>query len=307
MAKKERQKFPCVRGCGKLVGTDGGRCSSCAAKERQRDPESEAKRIAALRKKWEDPEFRAKMEVVNERTWQDEDLRKRRAEEERERMTERWKDPEYYAEMCAMSKRMWEDVEYRERQSISRCESWNSGRREKASEFQKARWVDPEFRAHMEPIMVNRLKSVEHRKVVSEALFRRWDNPEYRDRTLNFIKENLLGREDIYVTGFHDSPKAGLIHYRSSYELQAYKLLDEDPTVVSYGSETYIVKYEFDGRHKNYTPDITAILADGSELVIEVKPECKVYEPKNLAKLEAAFKAFPQFELWTERELFGGD
>lgn len=76
------------------------------------------------------------------------------------------------------------------------------------------------------------------------------------------------------------------IIWRSTWELRAFKFMDERPEVLEWRSEEVIVPY-FDpttGRHRRYFPDIVALIQnpDGSTktVMMEIKPMKETKEPK---------------------------
>ncbi len=93
------------------------------------------------------------------------------------------------------------------------------------------------------------------------------------------------------------------IHYRSSWELKVYKILDKDNLVVTYKTEPLAIPYQFEGKTKHYIPDL---LINESHL-IEIKPRAFLEYPINQAKFAAAQQYCNQnnltFEVWTEQEL----
>jgi hypothetical protein len=107
--------------------------------------------------------------------------------------------------------------------------------------------------------------------------------------------------------GHHDSPKAGNIFYRSSYERIAYELLDNDAAVTHYQPEPFTIKYpNADGNTRRYRPDI--LVQKGEQtILVEIKPEWKLSDPKNILKFEAGKQYAARegwgFEVWTEKEL----
>lgn len=109
------------------------------------------------------------------------------------------------------------------------------------------------------------------------------------------------------TNGHHDSPKAGNIFYRSSYEQKSYQLLDNDATVIHYQPEPFVIKYiNQDGNVRRYRPDI--LIEKGEQtILVEVKPQWKLSDPTTQLKLEAGRQYAAQkgwmFEVWTETEL----
>jgi hypothetical protein len=122
------------------------------------------------------------------------------------------------------------------------------------------------------------------------------------------------------------------IYYRSNMELNALRMLDNNPNVLTYGSESVIIPYTspLDGRLHRYFVDLVAALKDKTgiikKLLIEVKPSkmllppvfsnrksvnTLLYENKQYALNMAKFDAAKQwckkhnyiFIILTEREI----
>jgi len=113
----------------------------------------------------------------------------------------------------------------------------------------------------------------------------------------DFIKRQSLASAQMVVDGkikphsnhrcgWHESPKAGRIWYRSSYELKYYQILDETESVLGYEIEPFTIPYEFEGVVLNYVPDVLAFYEDRTELV-EIKPAKLCGLAKNSAKIDA--------------------
>ena len=124
------------------------------------------------------------------------------------------------------------------------------------------------------------------------------------------IRNTTGDREECYSRGkkgHHDSPKAGNIFYRSSYERIAYELLDNDATVTHYQPEPFTIKYtNADGDVRRYRPDVLVWKGEQT-ILVEIKPEWQIDNPKNILKFEAGKQYAAQkgwgFEVWTEKEL----
>lgn len=107
--------------------------------------------------------------------------------------------------------------------------------------------------------------------------------------------------------GHHDSPKAGNIFYRSSYEKIAYQILDKDSSVICYQPEPFVIEYiNQDGHTRRYRPDIL-VDKEGKRVLIEIKPAWKLNDDKTIRKIDAGRKFAEKkgwcFEIWTEKEL----
>lgn len=124
------------------------------------------------------------------------------------------------------------------------------------------------------------------------------------------------------------------IVYRSLWERKCMKVFDENPNIISWGSEEICIPYKspVDGKTHRYYPDFIVELKNKSgqiqTLVIEVKPSKQTQEPQkpssgkttkryinevmtysiNNAKWEAAQKVCENrgwlFRIITEKEIF---
>lgn len=136
-----------------------------------------------------------------------------------------------------------------------------------------------------------------HREAISRATLKQYAKgfkPEYH-----------------HHTGWHDSPKAGKVFYRSGYEKKAYIELDADNDVKTYVPEGVTVEYFNPVKQitSSYIIDLLVEYVDGSKKLVEVKPAKWCSDDVVKAKFEAAaIKAQEMglvFEVWTELELFG--
>ncbi len=139
--------------------------------------------------------------------------------------------------------------------------------------------------------------SQEHREKISKA-------------TIQQYKEGFDPNTH-HLKGKHQSPKAGNIHFRSSYEKKAYLKLDEDENVKTYLIEEVSVDYIHPNKKitSQYLVDILVEYCDGTKKLIEIKPEKMLEDSVVQAKIDSAkTKAFElgcEFEVWTEMDLFG--
>jgi len=141
----------------------------------------------------------------------------------------------------------WKNVDYRNKMSIlakQRCENPNSG-------FGlKNMWKNPEFR-----------KIITSDDKVSKKSLKQFLDPSC-----------MWGKYGYGKNGWHLSPKAGKIYYRSHLELNAYKILDNDDNILKYETESKIIPYEYLNKKLNYIPDVIATYVNDSVVVIEIKP-----------------------------------
>jgi len=125
----------------------------------------------------------------------------------------------------------------------------------------------------------------------------------------NLIAQKYIDGKIRFKTGsFYSVKNKKNLYYRSSYELAAYKLLEDMPKVSKYEVEPFSISYIYDGIKRNYIPDILIKKVDGSKLLIEVMSNWQYSDKKKVAKLEAGEsycrKEGCKFMVWTEYNLF---
>ena len=146
-------------------------------------------------------------------------------------------------------------------------------------------------------------------------------------------KKNSKYIQGIFRPKYPEKYKGSIpVYYRSNMELCALRMLDNNPNVLTYGSESVIIPYTspLDGRIHRYFVDLVAALKDKTgiikKLLIEVKPHkllsppvfsnrksqsTLLYENKQYAINMAKFAAAKQwceknnytFLILTEREI----
>lgn len=107
------------------------------------------------------------------------------------------------------------------------------------------------------------------------------------------MKPRKRRRKKHYKTGLHTSQKLlnGPAKYRSGWELQYMKWLDDNLDVESYIYEGVIVGYvgnKTTGKIKHYYPDLLVKYVDGTQCLVEIKPDSKVDQVTNKKKFAAA-------------------
>ena len=119
------------------------------------------------------------------------------------------------------------------------------------------------------------------------------------------------------------------IFYRSLWERQTFRWLDENPEVKKWSSEEIVVPYRCssDGKMHRYFVDLKIVFSNGKTYLIEIKPKSQMKEPKrssrttpkyirevftyakNISKWEAATEYCKDrnwtFEVWNEDTLKG--
>jgi hypothetical protein len=111
-------------------------------------------------------------------------------------------------------------------------------------------------------------------------------------------------------TGYFFSGKNGKnLWYRSSYELQAYKILEGRQEVFSYSVEPFGIPYLYQTLSRMYYPDILVIYVDRRQELIEVLARWERSKDQRLAKFRAAqeycLDKKMNFSVWDETDLFG--
>lgn len=93
-----------------------------------------------------------------------------------------------------------------------------------------------------------------------------------------------------FKEGYYTSAKNGMMdmHYRSGWELDVYRLLEEMNEIVSYRVEPTTIGYWHLGKHRQYHPDLFVEYADGTIELWEIKPNNQKNLPMNQAKWAAA-------------------
>lgn len=98
------------------------------------------------------------------------------------------------------------------------------------------------------------------------------------------------------------------LYYQSSYELQAFKILENDKSVKTYKRSNNVIDYVYDESTHKYIPDIFVEYDDSKISIIEVKAKWDMKNLKNKLKFKAARKYCKNngynFEIWSENELF---
>jgi hypothetical protein len=102
----------------------------------------------------------------------------------------------------------------------------------------------------------------------------------------NLGRKNKNYKQGIYNPKYKEKYKGSLpIVYRSGLELKSFRYLDNNPNVITWGSESIVIPYESpaDGKIHRYFVDLVAALKskDGTikKLLIEVKPEKQTRPP----------------------------
>ena len=175
---------------------------------------------------------------------------------------------------------------------------------------------------HLSKVMTEKQNTPEARKRLAE--FCKVNNPMSSDDARNKVSRarsnwcsqaiidgsfNNVYHKSSSSEKFYSEKNCGLLHYRSSYELQAYKLLEQMMNVEKYLVENIRIKYMSpDGRSHYTIPDLLVTFVDRLQAIIEVKPQFKMQWDNEIIKFDAiidyAQKEGMLFFIWTEQQLF---
>ena len=105
----------------------------------------------------------------------------------------------------------------------------------------------------------------------------------------------VVSRSNARSAGKYPSWKMGrMMHWESSNELNAFRLLDCDPNVTSYSEQPCRIAYVIDGVAKVHFPDILVMTTRGKQLW-EVKPRSNALEPEVLARAAFLSRVLPRW------------
>jgi hypothetical protein len=102
----------------------------------------------------------------------------------------------------------------------------------------------------------------------------------------DFSKNKKINKKPNFKEGYFLSRKNNnkSLHYRSGYELEVYKALEEIDEVLEYYVEPIKIGYLFEGKKHTYNPDLVVIFYDNHKEIWEIKPSNQTDLPKNNAK-----------------------
>lgn len=105
----------------------------------------------------------------------------------------------------------------------------------------------------------------------------------------------VVSRSNARSAGKYPSWKMGrMMHWESSNELNAFRLLDCDPNVTSYSEQPCRIVYVRDGVERVHYPDILVTTHQGKQLW-EVKPRSDAVEPEVLARDTFLSRVLPRW------------
>lgn len=85
-----------------------------------------------------------------------------------------------------------------------------------------------------------------------------------------------------------------MLHWESSHELNAFRLLGCDPNVANYSEQPCKIVYIMGEVKRVHYPDILVTTIEGKE-VWEVKPRCRALEPEVLARTALLSRVLPRW------------
>ena len=91
--------------------------------------------------------------------------------------------------------------------------------------------------------------------------------------------------------GYLRTVKGGIVYYYSSWEKQAYKLLDMNEKVLRFKVEPFCIYYkDKEGKDRKYYPDVLITYTDTSEKLVEIKSKYRLLDEDTQLKIEAGSK-----------------
>jgi hypothetical protein len=85
-----------------------------------------------------------------------------------------------------------------------------------------------------------------------------------------------------------------MIQWESHNELNAFRILDVDPSVKYFFEQPLEIRYRQEGGENSHYPDLLVITNSGKELW-EIKPNSEAAKPENLKRTELMIKVLPEF------------
>lgn len=230
------------------------------------------------------------------------------------KVKEKWDDPEYKNRMTKIRNITHKDLDFRKKMSekitkihketpdiFSGFTNWSKTEKfkkwvkseeriKKISESSKKRWEDVEYKKKT-------IKSI--KKVLNDG--RCIKNNEYRskmsDKISKLYSEGVIKNEkNKYKTGTYNSKNGEPFIYSSSYELESMKFFDSCDNVIKWTNKHGIrIKYYFNELNRYYVPDFLIELSNGNNYIIEMKG----WETEEvIVKSFYAKKIYPNYKLF---------
>ncbi len=132
------------------------------------------------------------------------------------------------------------------------------------------------------------------------------NDPLLEDRINRTVMMNTTNGWTSYK-GYHKSPKAGRVYFRSKQEEMFYRLLDRDERVTNYFVEPFALPYTFEGREKLYYPDLLISTKTHARFLVEIKQSHELIDLQTKAKIRSGQSAARRlrigFRVFTQRHL----
>jgi TnsA endonuclease N terminal len=111
--------------------------------------------------------------------------------------------------------------------------------------------------------------------------------------------------------GKHNSSKMlRMIPWESTLERDFIKVLDYDPSIISFDFQPIKIEYYYQGKKRKYYPDFKVKKIDMKEYIYEVKAHSKLNHPTNLIKYQVGAKYCSynnmKFHVVTEKDIRQG-
>jgi hypothetical protein len=217
------------------------------------------------------------------------------------------KSEEFLLKLKTNAKELWNNPEYREKQiKIRNITHKDPEFKKKMSEkIKKIHKETPEVFSgltnwHKTDEFKVWVVSEERKNKIKKTTKERWENDDYRNKTIASIKKTLndgrckksvefrenmskkiselysLGilknEKNKYKTGIYTSKKNENFIYASSYELDAMKLFDESEHIKEWTNKHSIrIKYYYNDLNRHYVPDFLVDFKNGKSYIIEMK------------------------------------
>ena len=185
----------------------------------------------------------------------------------------------------------------------------------KIGKANKGNTISYEQKQYLSKINKGKKMSLENKEKLIFANTGRKFSKETRQKLSKSIINSILKNDGINKGAFRG--KKGkffsiknnkTLYYDSTYELQAFKILEQMSIVKLYYRCDIYIKYEYKNNTRRYIPDVIVEYTNGEKDIIEIKPENRINEDINKAKFNAAKlfcdKKGLNFKVWTEKELF---
>lgn len=155
--------------------------------------------------------------------------------------------------------------------------------RQMASERSSKAWAEDreKMMAAVEKATQTRMERIETGEITS------YDKA-WRDKISQSITEKYIGGGFQWSRGHYTSSISGKTYwYRSSWELEYMKYLDENPNVEFWDYEPFSIEYEFEETTRRYIPDFQVHFTDGRKIIAEIKPGTLTGTQRNQEKIIA--------------------